>query len=359
MERKNKVIITQRQGLEFHFKKNNIDLIKGKGKITANNRILVKQDNGDDIEVIAKNIIIATGSFAASVPPFNLDVDGIIDNVGILSLQEIPESLLIIGGGVVGSEFANIFSTFGSNVTIIEMLPRILSTEDIEVSKIISRVFEKKGIKILTNSVVEEVKKENGKFTCKVKGGGEIVAEKILVSVGRKPNTDDIGLEKVGIINDEKGFIKVDNHLRTNIPDIYAIGDVIGGLQLAHVASEEGKIAAENIAGKNKAMDYRVIPWAVFTSPEIGTVGLNEEQAKSKGIKVCTGLFPFSNSGKAYITGETDGFIKIVTDSATGEILGSQMIGPRASDLVHEVAVAMKGEMVIELFIHIPLFLKL
>jgi dihydrolipoamide dehydrogenase len=348
MERKDKVIIAQRQGLAFHFKKNNIDLIKGKGKIVANNKILVKQDNGDDIEVIAKNIIIATGSFAASVPPFNLDVDGIIDNVGILSLQEIPESLLIIGGGVVGSEFANIFSTFGSNVTIIEMLPRILSTEDIEVSKVISRIFEKKGIKILTNSVVEEVKKENGKFTCKVKGGGEIVAEKILVSVGRKPNTDNIGLEKVGIINDEKGFIKVDNHLRTNIPDIYAIGDVIGGLQLAHVASEEGKIAAENIAGKNKAMDYRVIPWAVFTSPEIGTVGLNEEQAKSKGIKVCTGLFPFSNSGKAYITGETDGFIKIVTDSATGEILGSQMIGPRASDLVHEVAVAMKGEMVID-----------
>jgi dihydrolipoamide dehydrogenase len=347
MERKDKIIIAQRQGLAFHFKKNNIDLIKGQGRVAANNKILVKQENGDDIEVIANNIIIATGSFAASVPPFNLDVDGIIDNVGILSLQKIPESLLIIGGGVIGSEFANIFSTFGSNVTIIEMLPRILSTEDIEVSKVILRVFEKKGIKILTNSVVEEVKKENGKFTCKVKGGGEIVAEKILVSVGRKPNTDDIGLEKVGIIKDEKGFIKVDNHLRTNIPNIYAVGDVIGGLQLAHVASEEGKIAAENIAGKDKVMDYRVIPWAVFTSPEIGTVGLNEEQAKSKGIKVCTGLFPFSNSGKAYITGETVGFIKIVTDSETGEILGSQMIGPRASDLVHEVAVAMKGEMVI------------
>ena len=255
---------------------------------------------------------------------------------------------MIVGGGVIGSEFANIFSTFGSSVTIVEMLPRVLSTEDVEVSKVIAKAFGKKGINVFTNSVIEEVKKDKGKFFCKIKGGDEMVADKVLISVGRRPNSTGIGLEEIGITIDDQGFIKADSHLRTNIPNIYAVGDVNGGLQLAHVASDEGKIAAENIAGKDKTMDYRVIPWAVFTSPEIGTVGLNEEQARSKGINVCFGLFPFSNSGKAFITGETEGFVKVVTDKDSGEILGAQMVGPRCSDLVHEVAVAMKGEMVVD-----------
>lgn len=348
MDRKDKVIAAQRLGLAFHFKKNNVELVKGNGKLISSNKILVTGENGQEVEVIAKNIIIATGSHAANVPPFNLEDEGVIDNIGILSLTAIPESLLIVGGGVIGSEFANIFSTFGSSVTIVEMLPRILSTEDIEVSKVIAKAFGKKGINVFTNSVIEEVKKDKGKFFCKIKGGDEIVADKVLISIGRRPNSKGIGLEEIGITIDERGFIKTDSHLRTNIPNIYAVGDVNGGLQLAHVASDEGKIAAENIAGKDKTMDYRVIPWAVFTSPEIGTVGLNEEQARSKGINVCFGLFPFSNSGKAFITGETEGFIKVVTDKDSGEILGAQMVGPRCSDLVHEVAVAMKGEMVVD-----------
>lgn len=348
MDRKDKVIAAQRQGLAFHFKKNNVELVKGNGKLISSNKILVTQENGQEVEVIAKNIIIATGSHAANVPPFNLEDEGVIDNIGILSLTAIPESLLIVGGGVIGSEFANIFSTFGSSVTIVEMLPRILSTEDVEVSKVIAKAFGKKGINVFTNSVIEEVKKDKGKFFCKIKGGDEIVVDKALISVGRRPNSTGIGLEEIGVTIDDQGFIKADSHLRTNIPNIYAVGDVNGGLQLAHVASDEGKIAAENIAGKDKSMDYRVIPWAVFTSPEIGTVGLNEEQARSKGINVCFGLFPFSNSGKAFITGETEGFIKVVTDRDSGEILGAQMVGPRCSDLVHEVAVAMKGEMVVD-----------
>ena len=348
MDRKDKVIVAQRQGLAFHFKKNNVELVMGNGKLISSNKILVTQENGQEVEVIAKNIIIATGSHAANVPPFNLEDEGVIDNIGILSLTAIPESLLIVGGGVIGSEFANILSTFGSSVTIVEMLPRILSTEDIEVSKVIAKAFGKKGINVFTNSVIEEVKKDKGKFFCKIKGGDEIVADKVLISVGRRPNSTGIGLEEIGITIDELSFIKADSHLRTNIPNIYAVGDVNGGHQLAHVASDEGKIAAENIAGKDKTMDYRVIPWAVFTSPEIGTVGLNEEQARSKGINVCFGLFPFSNSGKAFITGETEGFVKVITDKDSGEILGAQMVGPRCSDLVHEVAVAMKGEMVVD-----------
>ena len=348
MARKDQIIEMQRKGLQSHFKKNNIELIKGSGRIIARDRVAVRTLDSQEIEVEAKNIIIATGSSAANVKPFDLSEKGVVDNAGILSIEEIPKSLLIIGGGVIGSEFVNIFSSFGTKVTIIELLPRILSTEDEDVSKVIYNVFRKKGIEIFTDTIVEKVEKSGDDFICTVSGGNKITADKVLISVGRKPNSTGIGIEKAGVEVDQKGYIKVDSHLKTNVQGIYAVGDVIGGLQLAHVASEEGKIAAENIAGKNKEMDYSIIPWAVFTSPEIGTVGLNEAQARKKNIKVCTGVFPFSSSGKAYISGETEGFIKIVTNSETGEILGAQMIGPRASDLVHEVAVAMKGEMLVD-----------
>jgi dihydrolipoamide dehydrogenase len=271
-----------------------------------------------------------------------------MDNTGILSLNELPESLLIVGGGVIGSEFANIFSSFGSKVTIVELLPRILSTEDEEVSKIIDNEFRQKGIKIFTNSKVDSFKKSGKNYSCTISGGDKISADKILLSVGRKPNSTGIGLERAGVELNEKGYIKVDSHLRTNIEGIYAIGDITGGFQLAHVASKEGKIAAENIAGNKKEMSSEVIPWAVFTSPEIGTVGLNEKMAGEKNIEVRTGIFPFSSSGRAYITGETKGFVKIVTDNKTGEILGAQMVGPGASELIHEVAVAMNGELLVD-----------
>lgn len=348
MARKDQIIEMQRKGLQSHFKKNNIELIKGSGRIIARDRVAVRTLDSQEIEVEAKNIIIATGSSAANVKPFDLSEKGVVDNAGILSIEEIPKSLLIIGGGVIGSEFANIFSSFGTKVTIIELLPRILSTEDEDVSKVIYNVFRKKGIEIFTDTVIEKVEKSGDDFICTASGGNKITADKVLISVGRRPNSSDIGIEKAGVEVDQKGYIKVDSHLKTNIDGIYAVGDVIGGLQLAHVASEEGKIAAENIAGKNKEMDYSVVPWAVFTSPEIGTVGINEAQARKKNIKVCTGIFPFSSSGKAYISGETEGFIKVVTDSETGEILGAQMVGPRATDLVHEIAVAMKGEILVD-----------
>ena len=348
MKRKDDIIEMQRKGIAFHFKKNGIELIKGTGKIISSNKIRSKDSSGKENEIIAKNIIIATGSSAASVPPFELSQAGIMDNTGVLSLSRLPGSLLIVGAGVVGCEFANIFSTFGTKITMVEMLPRILTTEDEEVSSIIHKVLKGKGVDIFTSSKVEKLDKDGDGYSCKLSVDKEIMVEKILISVGRKPNSTGIGLEDVGIATDQKGFIKVDSHLRTNIDNVYAVGDVIGNLQLAHVASEEGKIAAANIAGKDMEMDYGVIPWAVFTFPEIGTVGITEDQAKKKNIDIRIGVFPFSSSGKAYITGETEGFVKIVTDKNTGEILGAQMIGPRASDLVHEVAAAMKGEMLIE-----------
>ncbi len=348
IKRKDDIIEMQRKGIAFHLKNNGIELIKGMGKIVSSNKIKVKDSSGKESEVIAKNIIIATGSSAASVPPFDLSQTGIMDNTGILSLSKLLGSLLIVGAGVVGCEFANIFSTFGTKVTMVELLPGILATEDEDVSSIIHKTLKARGIDIFTSTKVEKLDEDNSIYTCKLSGDKEIKVEKILISVGRKPNSAGIGLEDAGIETDQKGFIKVDSHLRTNISNVYAIGDVIGNLQLAHVASEEGKIAAGNIAGKDEEMKYNVIPWAVFTFPEIGTVGMTEAQAKKNDIDVSTGSFPFSSSGKAYITGETEGFVKIVTDKQTGEILGAQLIGPRASEMVHEIAVAMKGEVMID-----------
>lgn len=346
--KKDEIIDINRKSLQSHFNKNGIELIKGSGEITAEKKVLVKTPTGKNIEIDTRNIIIATGSSAANVKPFNLSEDGVMDNVEILSMKKIPASLLIIGGGVIGCEFANIFSSLGTKVTIVEILPGILSDEYIEVSRVISKTFRKKGIDILTDTSVEKVEKEKGNFICVTGDKNKITAEKVLISVGRKPNSSGIGIEKVGIKVDQKGYVKVNQYLETNIDNIYAIGDVIGGFQLAHVASKEGKIAVENIKGKRKAIDYRVIPWAVFTSPEIGTVGLNPEQAKKEGYDICTGTFPFYANSKAYISGETQGFVSIVTDKKTGEIIGSQIVGPGASDLIHEVAASMSAELPVD-----------
>jgi len=348
MARKEKIVDIQIKGVEIYFKKNNVTLIRGKGEILEKGKVIVKSPDGKNIEIESKNIMIATGSSAANVEPFDLSEDGVMDNTDILSLEKLPGSLLVVGGGVVGSEFANIFSTFGSKVTIVEVLPEILSTEDEQVSELIHSAFVKKGIDIFTGSKVEDFKRTAGKFECTISGGNKVSAEKILISVGRKPNTKGIGLEKAGVEVDSRGYIKVNSRFETNVGGIYAIGDVIGGMQLAHVASKEGKVAVSNIAGKAEEINYNAIPWAIFTSPEIGTVGLNERKAKEKGIEVRTGVFPFSHNSKAYIEGETEGFMKIVTNSDTGEILGGQIVGPGASDIIHEVAVAMNGELLVD-----------
>jgi dihydrolipoamide dehydrogenase len=347
MERKDKVIAAQRKGIQFHLVKNNVEVISGKGKLIDTNKIMVNNEGGENIEITAKNIIIASGSSAKNIAPFDFTQEGILDNVKILSLKELPSSILIVGAGVIGCEFANIFATLGSKVTLIEALPSILSTEDEDVSKIIHKNFSKKGVNVYLNTMAQSLDIKDNKYICNLNNGESLAVDKILVAIGRSPNTEDIGVENSGIVTD-KGFIKVDSHLRTNVPSIYAIGDVIGGYLLAHVASKEGKIAAENIAGKEIEMDYKVIPWAVFTSPEIGTVGLNEKQAAERNLNVRVGVFPFMSSGKAHISAETEGFVKIVSDETSGEILGAQIIGPRASDLIHEVAVAMKAEMTVE-----------
>jgi dihydrolipoamide dehydrogenase len=348
MSRKDNVVKGLRSGLEYNFKKNGIEIVRGEGKLISQNIVSVKGNDGSDVEINAKNIILATGSRASSVPPFILDNEGILDNIGILSLKELPKSMLVVGGGVVGCEFSSIFASLGTKVTIVEVMPRILLNEDEEVGDLIKKVFSKKGINVFTDITVKEVKKSGSQYSCSLSNGEILVVDKILVSVGRKPNTEGFGFKETGIDIDAKGFIKVDSFLRTSIKNIYAIGDAIGGYQLAHVASNEGLVAIDNILGKNKEINYNVVPWAIFTLPEIGTVGLNKKQAEEKGYKVCMGVFPFKSSGKAFAVQETEGFVKICTDSETGEILGSTMIGPRASDLVHEIAVAMHGELSID-----------
>ena len=348
MSRKDNVVKSLRSGLEFNFKKNEIEIVRGEGSLVSQDRILVKGNDGNETEINAKNIILATGSRASSVPPFILDNEGILDNIGILSLKELPKSMLVVGGGVVGCEFSSIFATLGTKVTIVEVMPRILLNEDEEVSDLIKKVFSKKGINIYTGITVNEVKKSGNQYVCVLSNGETLAVDKILVSVGRKPNTSGFGFKENGVDINDRGFIKVDKNLRTSVKNIFAIGDMIGGYQLAHVASTEGLIAIENIIGKNKEVDYSVVPWAIFTLPEIGTVGLNKKQAEEKGYKVCMGMFPFRSSGKAFVIQETEGFIKVFTDSETGEILGSTMIGPRATDLVHEIAVAMHAELSID-----------
>ncbi len=343
MERKDTVVNILRKSIGSHFKKNNINLIKGEAKLVSENKIDIE---GQSLE--AKNIIIATGSSPSQIPPFDFSKEGILTNRKVLSLQSLPSSMLVVGGGVIGSEFANIFSTLGTKVTIIEILPTILAAEDDDVSGLMASVFKDKGIEVLTDSTVESVEGKDGSFVCKTKGGKEIKAEKILVSVGRKPNTENIGLEEVGVKTDSKGYIKANSKLQTNIENIYAIGDAIGGYQLAHVASSEGKIAVENILGKDKSIDYNSVPYAVFTMPEIGVVGLTEKKAKKEGINIKIGKFPFTHNGKAFIDNETEGFVKIITLEDTGEILGAHAIGPKASDIIHEAVVAMKGELPID-----------
>ncbi len=343
IKRKDGVVSVLRNSIGSHFKKHNIKLVKGEASLNSKKIIETEEE-----EIDAKNIIIATGSSAASVNPFDISVDGILTNRDILSLKDIPKSLAIVGGGIVGIEFANIFASLGSKVTIIEILPSILASEDKEVADLISEAYKKRGIDILTSTTIAEVKKEGSAFKLKTDKGKAIVAEKILVSVGRKPNTSGIGLKEAGVELDSKGFIKVDSYLSTTAENIYAIGDVIGGYQLAHVASTEGKIVVENIKGSKKKMDYSSVPYAVFANPEIGAVGLTEQEAKKMGKDIKVGKFPFTHNGKALIDNHTHGFVKVISDTYAGEILGAHIIGPSASDLIHEVSIAKSAELTIE-----------
>ncbi len=344
-KRKQYVVKRLVSGVEFLLKSRKVVIKSGKGELLDEHTIQIS--TGDNSERIkAKDIVIATGSEPALIPAFKIDRKNVLTSDEALNLTTLPKDILIVGAGAIGIEFAIFLSTFGVKVTIVEMMPQVVPPlKDKKLANIIQRLLEKRSVKVITGTKIENIEiVKDGEVVSTLSNGDEIHTEKVLVSIGRKLNSDGIGIEKLGI-EKEKNRIKTDEHLRTNVSNIYAIGDVTGGLLLAHKAMKEGETAAEIIAGMDKKMDYRVVPWAIFSSPEIASVGLTEEEAKNKGIDVITGEFPFTANGKAVSMNATDGEVKIVANKETNEVIGAQIVGPEASVMIAELALAVEKKL--------------
>lgn len=345
MKRKERIVNRLVKGVEYLLKKNKVRVIKGEAKLLDSSTIQVKGEEEQKIK--AKNIIIATGSHSARIPLQGVDREAILTSTEALQIKDIPENLLIVGAGAIGVEFAHIYSTLGSQINIVEMLSRILPGEDAEISENLEKIMKKRGIKIFTGSTLDSVKKQEKNYSGLIKtsqGIQEIQFDKILLSVGRKPNSKDLGLENAGVQTDEKGWIKVNRRMQTTSPDIYAAGDVVGGYLLAHVAHIEGEIAAENAMGESSRVNYRAVPRFTCSMPELAAVGLTQEKAEEKGYKVKVGKYPFIANGKAIIQGEREGMVKIVCDAETEEILGMHILGSGATNLILEGVVAVNLE---------------
>ena len=356
IDRKNGIVQKHAKGVEFLMKKNKVEVIKGYGTIKGAGTVEVKTDKGVET-LTTKNILIATGSEARILPGLKPDNEFILTNIEILNLTQVPKSLMVIGAGAVGVEFASMFRRFGSEVSIFEMLPRIVPVEDEEVSKELERVFKKSGIRVETGAKCDNVQKTGTGVKMKVTLSNgkveDVEAEKLLVAIGRAPNTANIGLESTKVELD-RGFIKVNGYQETAQPGIYAIGDVVAGTpQLAHVASMQGMVAVAKMAGKPVTpINRNRIPGATYTEPGIGSVGLTEAQARAAGYKVKVGKFPFVANSKATILGSHDGFVKVVADEKYGEILGVHIIGPQAYELISEAVAAMEAEATVETMMH-------
>ena len=363
IERRDRVVKQLVSGVGFLMKKHSIQVLKGIGKLISRTEVEVTLADGKKQTVSGRNIIIATGSEAVELPIPGLEGENVWDSDGALNATQVPKTLLVIGGGAIGVEWGYMFAKLGAQVTIVELMSQLLPLTDSEVAAELKKCLEKDGIKILTESRVTKVEHKKGSEIATVLTGTtlrssslrstseseqKIEAEKILVAVGRRPISEGIGVEELGIATD-RGRIVVNERMQTNVPGVYAIGDVVGGLLLAHKASEEGVVAAENIMGRDSKMSYKSIPSAVYTTPEVATVGLTEEAAKDKGIECKVGRFYFRANGKALGLGERDGFVKFVADAKYGEIVGCHMIGPHVTDLIHEVVVGMDSEATIEL----------
>ena len=356
IDRKNGIVQKHAKGVEFLMKKNKVDVIVGFATIKGPGKVEVKTDKG--VQTLeTKNILIATGSEARMLPGLQPDPDRILTNIEILNLTAVPKSLMIIGAGAVGVEFASMFKRFGSEVSIFEMLPRLVPVEDEEVSKELERTFRKAKIRVETGAKCSDIQKTATGVKMKVTLANgkieEVESEKLLVAVGRAPNTAKIGLENTKIKAD-RGFITVNPYQETAEPGIYAIGDVVAGTpQLAHVASMQGMVAVAKMAGKPATpINRNRIPGCTYTEPGIGSVGLTEAQARAAGYNVKVGKFPFAANSKATILGSHDGFVKVVADEKYGEILGVHIIGPEAYELISEAVTAMQAEATVETMMH-------
>ncbi len=348
--RKQGIVDKHAKGLTFLMRKNKVDVIRGYGKLTgaASGGIhTVAIEGGEQASVKAKHVILSSGSVARMLPGLQADSQ-ILTNIEVLCRDQIPKSLIVIGSGAVGVEFASIYKSFGADVTILEMLPRYVPVEDEEVSKELMRVYRKRGINGFLNAKVEKVEKSKNGVSVTFTADGKqqkIEAEKVLVAVGRAPRTENVGIEKTKI-EVERGFVKVDGYMRTAEPGLYAIGDIVAGYpQLAHSGAMEGIVAVTHIAGKPvKKINPTRIPNATYCHPEIGSVGLTEAKAKEQGYEVKIGKFPFTANSRASIVGQHEGFVKIVSDAKYGEILGVHIIGPNATELIAESVVALEME---------------
>jgi dihydrolipoamide dehydrogenase len=351
-ERKDKIVEQLHKGVQHLMKQGKIDVFEGLGRILGPSifspmpgTISVEMNNGEENEMlIPKNVIVATGSRPRTLPGLEADGKYVMTSDEALIMEELPKSIIIVGGGVIGIEWASMLADFGTEVTVIEYADRIVPTEDKEVSREMQRAMKKKGVKIVTSAKVlpETLQKVEGvTISAELKGEPkEFHAEKLLVSVGRQANVEGIGLENTEI-QLEKGFIQTNEFFQTKESHIYAIGDVIGGLQLAHVASHEGIVAVEHISGENPhPIDYTLVSKCIYSSPEAASVGLTEDEAKEKGYEVKTGKFSFKAIGKALVYGVSDGFVKIVADKETNDILGVHMIGPHVTDMISEAGLA-------------------
>ena len=342
VERKNKIVAGLVKGVRTLLKTWNVELIEGRGLLVNATTVRVVKPDGTEMALQADAIIVGTGTTAPALPNLPLDGTHIISSREALDLTVIPESLLIVGGGVEGCEFASLFSALGTTVTLVEMLPRILSTEDEEVSALLAAELKKRGVTILANTRVEKAAVGAEGVTATLADGRTVASAKVLVSIGRRFNTGGLGLEEAGVQLGRRGEILVNERMETTVPGVYAIGDVTGKAMLAHVASAQGKVAVRNILGHPATMSYDVIPTGIFTFPEVGRVGLTEQEVRQRGMDVKIGKFRPIGLGKAHASGETTGLMKIVTEAKTGRIVGVHLVGAHAADLIHEAAVAMQ-----------------
>ncbi len=344
--RKDKVVDQLYRGVQFLLKKNKVSVFEGYGQLESARTVNVTLKDGSTLRLEANDILVATGSAARSLPGVEFDGKRILSSDDVLNRPDIPSSVVILGGGAIGVEFASMYNDFGSKVTMVEMLPHILPQDDEEIAQQLTKLLTRRGITIYTSATfdpaslqvtskgisAEVVKSDESRI--KVEG------DVLLVAIGRKALSENVGLEHVGV-EMQKGFITVDSHYRTNIPHIYAIGDVIGGYLLAHVAAHEGMIAVETIAGKDpELLDPHRVPRVTYSRPEVASVGISEQEAKEQGIDVKVGTFPFRANGKSLILGEADGMVKLIADKKTDALLGAHIVGPHASDLINEMALA-------------------
>lgn len=340
--RKDKVVQRLVQGIQFLFKKNKVELISGIGSLAGPGRVAVELPGGKREELAAKAIILATGSEPALMESLGYNGQTVVTSNEALAWQSIPSSLLIIGGGVIGCEFAVLYSSLGARVTILEVLPDILPPVDLEIARTMRSLLQKQGIEIKTGVVISTLGEERGTATARLENGAELHAERALISIGRRLNTEGLGLEEAGVALGKRGEVVIDDYLQTSRPGVYAIGDLTGKIWLAHVASAQGIAAVKNILEAPCSMDYQTVPNCIFTLPEIAGVGLTSQEAEARGMKVKTGKFPFLASGKAQAGGQTEGMVKILAEAESGQIVGAHILGPHATDLIAEAVLAIR-----------------